>query len=34
MPYYVPSEQGFEAEIRRLRTGRGVSDPPEMFDNR
>ena len=29
MPYYLPSEQGFEQEIRRLRAQRGREDPPE-----
>ena len=29
MPYYTPSEQGFEAEIRALRARRGRDDPPE-----
>ena len=29
MPYYVPSEQGFEREIRGVRAGRGRVDPPE-----
>jgi len=29
-PYYVPSEQGFESEIRRIRESRGVSDPPDI----
>lgn len=28
-PYYVPSEQGFEGEIRVLRAARGKNDPPE-----
>ncbi|MBR7188509.1 MAG: replication-associated recombination protein A [Clostridia bacterium] len=29
LPYYTPSEQGFEREIRRLRAQRGRIDPPE-----
>ena len=29
MPYYVPSEQGFERDIRTLRKTRGFQDPPE-----
>ena len=29
MPYYTPSEQGFEKEIRALRAERGFNDPPE-----
>ncbi len=29
MPYYVPSEQGFEQDVRRLRAERGREDPPE-----
>ena len=29
MPYYVPSEQGFERDIRALRKTRGFQDPPE-----
>jgi len=29
MPYYVPSEQGFEREIRNIRLSRGFADPPE-----
>ena len=29
LPYYVPSQQGFENDIRALRKGRGKSDPPE-----
>ena len=29
MPYYVPSQQGFEQEVRGLRARRGVVDPPE-----
>ena len=29
MPYYVPSQQGFERELRQLRAQRGVVDPPE-----
>ena len=29
MPYYVPSQQGFERELRQLRSERGVVDPPE-----
>jgi putative ATPase len=28
-PYYVPSEQGFEAEIRKIRAARGKADPPD-----
>ena len=27
--YYIPSEQGFEQEIRRLRRARGIDDPKE-----
>ena len=34
MPYYVPSEQGFEAQIRSLRARRGVCDPPEAGEDR
>ena len=30
MPYYVPSEQGFERDIRDLRARRGVDDPPDV----
>ena len=30
MPYYVPSEQGFERDIRDLRARRGVADPPDV----
>ena len=29
MPYYAPSEQGFEQEIRAIRASRGRNDPPE-----
>ncbi len=29
MPYYVPSEQGFECELRRIHQARGFEDPPE-----
>lgn len=29
MPYYVPSRQGFEAEVRALRAARGKLDPPK-----
>ena len=29
MPYYRPSEQGFEREIREIRRRRGKLDPPE-----
>lgn len=29
MPYYVPSGEGFEREIRALRAQRGIDDPPE-----
>lgn len=29
MPYYTPSQQGFEREIRALRAERGFVDPPE-----
>lgn len=29
MPYYTPSEQGFEREVRILRRERGKLDPPE-----
>lgn len=32
MPYYVPSEEGAELEIRAQRMLRGVEDPPERFD--
>ena len=28
-PYYVPSQQGFENEVRAIRTQRGFVDPPE-----
>lgn len=31
MPYYTPSEQGFESGLRRLRAARGRIDPPETF---
>ena len=30
-PYYVPSEQGFEREIRALRKTRNRNDPPETW---
>ena len=30
MPYYVPSEQGFETRIRELRARRGKADPAEV----
>ena len=30
MPYYTPSEQGFEREIRELRSERGRVDPPDV----
>ena len=30
MPYYTPSEQGFEREIRALRAQRGRQDPPDV----
>ena len=29
LPYYVPSQQGFENDIRALRRSRGKNDPPE-----
>lgn len=29
MPYYVPSEQGFEQEIRKIRATRGCLDPSD-----
>ncbi len=29
MPYYVPSEQGYEREIRRIRMDRGFDDAPD-----
>ena len=29
MPYYTPSEEGFELEIRRLREERGFTDAPD-----
>lgn len=29
MPYYVPSEQGYENEIRKLRSERGMHDAPD-----
>jgi len=29
MPYYVPSEQGFENEIREIRESRGMFDAPD-----
>ncbi len=32
MPYYLPSEQGFERDLRRLRAERGRLDPPEKQD--
>ena len=28
-PYYVPSQQGFEVEIRKIRAERHKEDPPE-----
>lgn len=28
-PYYVPSQQGFENEVRQIRKKRGFDDPPE-----
>ena len=28
-PYYVPSQQGFENEIRSIRAARGFADPPD-----
>ena len=28
-PYYVPSQQGFENEVRQIRKERGFDDPPE-----
>jgi len=32
-PYYIPSQQGFENEIRRLRAARGFTDRPDApFD--
>ena len=30
MPYYRPSEQGFEREIRALRKARGIKDRPDV----
>ncbi|MDO4865078.1 MAG: replication-associated recombination protein A [Clostridia bacterium] len=30
MPYYTPSEQGFEREVRALRAERGRVDPPDV----
>jgi putative ATPase len=30
MPYYVPSEQGFECEIRKIRAGRNKMDPKDV----
>ncbi len=30
MPYYVPSEQGFECDIRKLRKWRGIDDPADV----
>ena len=30
MPYYVPSEQGFECDIRKLRKRRGIDDPADV----
>lgn len=30
MPYYTPSEQGFEQEIRKIRATRGRHDPPDI----
>ena len=30
MPYYVPSEQGFEQEIRKIRATRGRIDPSDI----
>ena len=30
MPYYRPSEQGFEREIRALRKARGIEDGPDV----
>ena len=32
-PYYVPSEQGFEAQVRALRRERGFADPPDNCQN-
>ena len=29
MPYYTPSEQGFEREVRAQRAKRGIHDPKE-----
>ena len=31
MPYYVPSEQGYEADLRALRRERGIEDAPETL---
>ncbi|MGI6240164.1 MAG: hypothetical protein ACOYI5_11145, partial [Christensenellales bacterium] len=28
-PYYVPSEQGFETQIREIRETRGFADAPD-----
>ena len=30
MPYYVPSEQGFECEIRKIRESRNKIDPKDV----
>jgi len=30
MPYYIPSEQGYENEIRRIRESRGKTDRPDV----
>ena len=30
MPYYVPSEQGFEKEIRKIRVQRDHNDPKDV----
>jgi len=30
MPYYTPSEQGYENEIRRIRASRGKQDMPDL----
>ncbi len=30
MPYYVPSEQGFECEIRKIRKNRNKTDPKDV----
>ena len=32
-PYYVPSQQGFENEVRKLRKERGFFDPPDKCQN-